>query len=166
MTTTINSWPKILNTSKTKIFLLTTTIIIILDQLTKYFIQTYKPIISFLIFDINYTTNTGAGFGILQNQSLILGFVSLIAAIAVIYYYPKLPQTNTYSILTGLFLAGIIGNGVDRLTKQYVVDFLATSFWPSFNIADAAISISVMIFIIITIKEEIISKEGKKKINK
>ncbi|MAG60266.1 signal peptidase II [archaeon] len=154
------TWPKILKTPETKLFFLTTIIIIILDQLSKHFVETTKPFINFLFFSIQYSTNTGAGFGILQNQSFILGLISLLAAIVVIYYYPSLPRTKIYSLLAGLFLAGIIGNGIDRLTKQYVVDFIATTFWPSFNVADSAITVSVIIFIILSIKEEINSKKN------
>ena len=154
-TTKVTNWSELLLTTETKLFFLTTTIIIILDQFTKHLVETSKPNINFLFFKITYSTNTGAGFSILQNQSFILGIVSLIAAITVIYYYPKLPQTKIYAIITGLFLAGIIGNGIDRLTKQYVIDFLATGFWPSFNLADAAITVSVIVFIILSIKEEI-----------
>lgn len=155
------TWSKVLNSKETKLFFTITILVLILDQLSKYLVEIYKPSVNFLFFIVQYTTNTGAGFGILKNQSFLLGIISLIAAIAVIYYYPKLPQTKLYAVITGLFLAGIIGNGIDRLTKQYVVDFLATSFWPSFNIADSAITISVIAYIIITIKEEINSRKKK-----
>lgn len=152
------TWAQILRTKETKIFFAITVIVVILDQLTKYLIETNKPLIYFLFIKIQYTTNTGAGFGILKNNSFILGIVSLLAVILIIYYYPKIPQTKLNSTIAGLLLAGTIGNGIDRLTKQYVVDFIATTFWPSFNVADAAITVSVIGLIILSIKEH---KENK-----
>ncbi|MBT4445797.1 signal peptidase II [archaeon] len=153
------SWSKIIKTKETILFLIIASIIASLDQSTKFFIELLKPNIQIGFINITYSTNTGAGFGILQNSSFILGIISAIAAIAVIYHYPKLPQTKIYSLLTGLFLGGIIGNGIDRLTKEYVVDFLATSFWPSFNVADSAITIAAVGFILLVIQEEITIKK-------
>ena len=161
MTTT--TWNDLLGSSSFKIFLASSFFTIISDQLSKYFVETTKPIIQLSFLTIKYSTNTGAGFGLFQNNSFILGIISLIAAIAVLFYYPKIPQTKFNSIFMGILLGGIIGNGIDRLTKQYVVDFIATSFWPSFNIADAAITISTTYFIYYLLQEEKKIKKNKER---
>ncbi|MBT4604530.1 signal peptidase II [archaeon] len=136
------------------IFIAITSIIVILDQLTKILIKQTKPTLQFLFLNIHYSTNTGAGFGIFQNSSFLLGILSLIFVIALILYYPKIPKTKIYQIVSALLLGGAIGNMIDRLIRREVIDFIATSFWPSFNVADAAISISAIIIIILLIKEE------------
>ena len=136
------------------LFTIITITIILLDQITKYLIKTIQPKINFLFINIHYSTNTGAGFGILQNQSLILGIFSLIFAIVIITQYKKIPKTPKYQIATALLLAGTIGNMFDRLIHQEVTDFIATSFWPSFNIADSAITVAVIILIYTIIREK------------
>jgi signal peptidase II len=49
-------------------------------------------------------------------------------------------------IVLGLVLGGTIGNLIDRLHFGYVTDFIDFSFWPTFNIADSAVTIGAVIF--------------------
>ncbi len=121
-------------------FWFTTAIIIILDQITKYFLESGKP--SFGI--ISYTQNTGAGFGILPGQTIILGIISAVVAILIIAYYPQIPKERFPLLCWGLFLGGVIGNLLDRLVRGYVIDFINVGFWPAFNIADSAITIGAL----------------------
>ena len=104
--------------------------------------------------------NTGAGFGILKNQTFFLGIISLIVAVTLIVYYKKIPKEKISQILFALFLGGVIGNLIDRFFRGYVIDFISFSFWPAFNIADSALTIAVIGLVILYIKEEI--KEKKK----
>ncbi len=130
------------------LFLLATALTVFLDQETKWLIQQIQPSWTFSILSIHLTTNTGAGFGILQGKSFLLGIISFVVAIFVIAYYSKLPKKITPQILMGLFLGGVLGNLIDRLFRGHVIDFMDISFWPSFNVADAAITISVIGLII------------------
>ena len=159
MKQTENSWKSIIKKKETTLFFIITLLIVAIDQYTKYLIESTKPMFNIGFIKIQYSTNTGAGFGILQNNSFLLGIISTVAAIAILYYYPKVKQTKLTAILFALLVAGTIGNGIDRLTKRYVVDFIATSFWPSFNIADAAITIAVIGIIIIMLQEELQEKK-------
>jgi len=118
----------------------TTVIIILLDQLTKYILELEKPSSGI----ISYTQNTGAGFGILPGQTIILGVISTVVAILIIAYYPKIPSERFPLWCWGMFLGGVIGNLIDRLVRGYVVDFINIGFWPAFNIADSAITIGAM----------------------
>ena len=161
MTQTQNHWYISTKSKETRLFFSITFLIVVLDQYTKYLIETTKANINISFITIQYSTNTGAGFGILQNNSFTLGIISMIAALAILWYYPKIKHTPSNTILFALLLGGTIGNGIDRLSKQYVVDFIATTFWPSFNIADAAITIAVFAIIYTMIREEYGKKQEK-----
>ncbi|MBT3298453.1 signal peptidase II [archaeon] len=124
------------------------------DQLTKFIILNSQPNFKMLIFNISLVKNTGAAFGILKNNSLMLGIFSLIVSFVMIYYIIKSKEFSL-QIIISLLLAGTFGNMIDRLFRNYVIDFIGTSFWPSFNFADSLITISGILIMIYLIKEEI-----------
>lgn len=117
---------------------------IFLDQLTKYYIALKRPEWNLGFLSVHFVHNTGAGFGILKGQMEILAIISAVVVMGVIYYYHKIPQEKWAQALLGLFLGGVAGNLLDRIFRRYVIDFIDVGFWPVFNIADAAISISVI----------------------
>lgn len=117
---------------------------IILDQLTKYLVFVTRPEWNLGFLLIHFVDNTGAGFGILKGQIGILAIISAVVVMGIIYYYKKIPQETWAQALFGLFLGGVTGNLIDRVLRQYVVDFIDVGFWPVFNIADMAISVSVI----------------------
>lgn len=119
-------------------------LVVIFDQLTKYFILKTNPNLNLKILKITLIKNTGAGFGILQNQTFLLGIISLIVALLIIIYYKKIPKDTFPHILFALFLGGVIGNLIDRLFRGYVIDFINFGFWPAFNLADAVLTVSVI----------------------
>ena len=128
--------------------------IILIDQLSKFFVRANFqlnqtiPIIS-NIFHLTYINNTGAGFGILKTQTLILIFVS-IAVIGIIFYnFDRIKNNETLlQILAGFVLGGTIGNLIDRLAYGHVIDFLDFQIWPIFNFADSFVTIGVIGLII------------------
>lgn len=126
------------------IFTIIALIIALFDQLLKYLILTSTPSINLDIFSIHLVKNTGAGFGILKNQAFFLGIISLAAALLVIFNYKKIEKRYFPQILFGLFLGGIVGNLIDRFFRSFVVDFIDFGWWPAFNLADTAISISII----------------------
>ena len=100
--------------------------------------------------------NTGAGFGIFQNQNAILAF---IAALALVVLYFALRSQETYKgherTALVVFGAGIMGNLWDRVQYQYVIDFigvLSPTGFPVFNIADSAISLSVAYLVAMSLR--------------
>lgn len=127
---------------------------IVLDQLTKYFTVAIKPEWNLSFLSIHFVQNTGAGFGILKGQMVILAIISAVVVMGIIYYYNKIPTEKWAQILFGLFLGGVVGNLIDRILRQYVVDFIDVGFWPVFNIADAAISVSVVGLVLYFWKEK------------
>ncbi len=93
---------------------------------------------------LHLVKNTGAGFGLFPGQTLWLAILSLAIALAVLVNYRKLPQETVPQMLWGLFLGGVLGNFIDRAFRGFVLDFIDLGFWPAFNVADAALSVSVV----------------------
>ena len=125
-------------------FIVITLIVTLVDQLSKYLIVLFNPNLDLGLLKIYLVTNTGAGFGILQNQTFGLAIISLLVAVLIIGSYNKLPQKKIPQLLFAVFLGGVIGNLIDRIFRGHVIDFIDFSFWPTFNIADAAISMSLI----------------------
>lgn len=123
-------------------------LVVLADQLTKYFVYALQPQIDLKIITIHLINNTGAGFGILQNQSFFLGIISLAAVLLVLFNYPKIKKEYFPQFFWALFLGGALGNLIDRWLRGFVIDFIDFKFWPAFNAADAAITVSVIGLII------------------
>jgi len=121
---------------------------VLIDQVLKHLILSFKPEWKLGFLSIHLVHNTGAGFGIFQNGAFWLGLFSLTAAVLILLYYKKIEKVYFVQTLFALFLGGTLGNMLDRLLRGAVVDFIDFSFWPAFNIADACISISVVLLII------------------
>ena len=119
-------------------------VVILIDQLTKYLTKGIDIEIIKNFFSLQYTTNTGAAFGILQNYNLALIFFSITILGLVLYYFDKLPEKKYVLISVGLFTGGLIGNLIDRISHGYVHDFISFAIWPSFNIADSGITLGAL----------------------
>ena len=120
--------------------------IVLLDQLSKYTIQTtcvLNETISIVngIFDITYVHNYGAAFSILQNKQTFLIIFTTIAMIAITIYTLKLQKSIPRAEVAAfaLIVAGGLGNLINRIMYGYVVDFLNIHILPVFNIADISV---------------------------
>jgi len=125
-------------------------IIILIDQITKFLIKINLqlnqniPIIK-NIFHLTYVHNFGAGFGILQQQKLVLIFISIIVIGLIFYYLDRIKEKEIFlQIVVGFILGGTIGNLIDRLAYGFVIDFLDFQIWPVFNLADSFVTIGVV----------------------
>lgn len=125
--------------------------VIILDQITKCCIkyslglnESIPLIKNFLSFA--FITNTGSIFGLWKGFNLQMIFLSLIVLGFILYYWYELKVHEKFYFL--LIIGGILGNLIDRILYGYVIDFINFSFWPAFNIADAAITIGVISLVI------------------
>ena len=134
-------------------FILLSTIIILSDQFTKNLINiNYKSLINndLIFFSIDYVKNYGAAFNILSGNRIFLSTVSTIITLLLIYIILNKKNISNFDLISYSFiLAGTVGNGIDRITKGYVIDFINLNFidFPVFNIADISINIG-LIFII------------------
>src|SRR3989344_5283856 len=105
-------------------------LIVILDQLTKFYSKSFN--LNFEFFRSNYVENTGAAFGILKGYNSLLILISIMIMIIIIYYLYKIK--NKYAAYGLKFiLAGTIANLIDRIFLGYVRDFIDFGFWPAFN---------------------------------
>ena len=145
-------------------FALFTLLLIIADQVTKYFtVSMLKPVGSVEIIknilNFTYVENRGAAFGILQNARLVFIVLTTIAVAAIIIYLLKeKPRDKTLTCSLSLILAGAIGNMIDRILKGFVVDMIEVTFidYPVFNFADCCVVIGAIllgIYIIFIYKE-------------
>lgn len=130
-------------------------IIIFLDQLTKFLIKQNLqlsqsiPIIKDIL-HITYITNTGSAFGLLKGFNFIFIAFSIIVIIVIFYFFKKVKENeNLLQFSVGMLLGGTIGNLIDRLLQGAVTDFIDFRIWPVFNLADSAVTISVVILIIL-----------------
>jgi signal peptidase II len=135
-------------------------IIVILDQLTKYLIDQARPNFQVIpgFFNLSYVRNPGAAFGIFQHKQFFLIGVSLVAAGILLFllFYEREDRKGLLLALA-LILGGTCGNLIDRVRWRYVIDFLdfyiGKHHWPSFNVADSAITIGVGVLILATLLE-------------
>ncbi len=98
---------------------------------------------------IVHWSNSGAAFGTFQNGNTVFTVLAILVIIAILYYYPKVePNDWTLRLAMGLQLGGAAGNLVDRLLIHRVTDFIAVGTFPVFNVADASISIGVVVLLL------------------
>jgi signal peptidase II len=104
--------------------------------------------------DLVYAENSGIAFGQLQEGGSFgrwfFVVLAIFAAVAVFYYFLRTPRNDDRVLgACALLLAGIIGNLTDRARLGYVIDFIAVHagpyHWPTFNVADASISIGALL---------------------
>jgi len=152
-----------------KFLLLVTLPLIVIDQLTKWLIQTYIPYGTAVpiipgFFSLVYVSNTGAAFSIFQGNNFFFIALALVALAAVLFWLIR-DQFNPnkaqrMSVITkiafSLFAAGIIGNLLDRILKGSVVDFLdfyvQRYAWPSFNVADSCICVAAGLLVLMSFR--------------
>jgi signal peptidase II len=95
---------------------------------------------------ITHVTNTGAAFGILQNQGIFLAVTAVIAIGAIVFYYMYPPlEHGLLRLALGLQLGGATGNLLDRLRYGKVTDFIDFPHYPEFNVADSSIVIGLFV---------------------
>jgi signal peptidase II len=119
-------------------------------------------------FNITYVRNTGVAFGIFSSisspsKSILLSLFTAVAAVVVIVYSVKSPAGNRLlQVALGFILGGALGNLYDRVTYGYVIDFLEFYYgnyhWPSFNVADSAITTGVVLLALEIIRNETTSR--------
>ena len=133
--------------------------VIILDQITKQMVdrsfELYESLNVIPFFNLTLAYNEGAAFSFLSDAGgwqrwFFLILTTIISTI--IFFWLKKSEDKIESLALSLVLGGAIGNLIDRLLFGHVIDFLdvyyETHHWPTFNIADMAISGGVMLLVL------------------
>jgi signal peptidase II len=138
--------------------------IIGIDQLTKWIIVKNMALYESIpvidnFFYITSHRNKGAAWGILQGQMWFFYIVTVIVVVAVFIYLHKYGRQYILSAIgLSFILGGAIGNFIDRIFRQEVVDFFDFYIFgydfPIFNVADSALVVGVALMIIFILFEE------------
>ena len=133
--------------------------VVLLDQVSKYLIIHHIMAVPHTIevtsfFNIVMVWNKGASFGLFSTHSpwtqLVLGALAIIITLVLVAWLRK-AQSSWLASSLGLLIGGALGNVIDRVVYRQVADFLdfhALGYhWPSFNIADIAISCGVIMLL-------------------
>ncbi|WP_242860851.1 signal peptidase II [Defluviitalea phaphyphila] len=137
------------------VFFLLVSVLVFIDQLTKYIALNYLKSISTIpiiqnIFHLTFVENRGAAFGILQNKRWFFIIITFTILLGIIYYYINLPKEKPYGFVRFsliLISSGAIGNLIDRIKLGYVIDFFDFRLinFPVFNIADIYVVIGTIL---------------------
>ncbi|MDP9366253.1 MAG: signal peptidase II [Chloroflexota bacterium] len=96
---------------------------------------------------LRYVENTGAAFGLLRGQGPALTAASVLILAGLALLYRRLDSRSAWTaVAIGGIAGGAVGNLLDRARLGYVVDFVSVGPWPTFNLADSAISVGVVVF--------------------
>jgi signal peptidase II len=133
-------------------------LIVVLDQATKYWIsRTFAPGVGFPVIpgllDFTYVRNTGAAWGMFGGLNAWLTLLSAVVLVLVVVFRRSiLTDALIHRIALAFMIGGIVGNLMDRVRLQHVVDFIdfywGVHHFPAFNMADSAICIGVGLYII------------------
>lgn len=118
-----------------------------LDQLPPGFPRPFLP----GLLQLQLVHNTGAAFSLFTEAPRLLAIVSLVASGAVLLWILRQPLSSRWESLgLGFLLGGALGNGLDRWRMGAVIDFLALVpiQFPIFNLADVAINLAVLCFLV------------------
>ena len=135
-------------------------IILVFDQVTKYVIEKQvvlhevKPVIPGF-FNITHVRNKGAAFSLFANapevfRNFFFSAVTIVAVVVIVFLIRKAHE-RLLLVAFSLVAGGAIGNLIDRIRYGEVVDFIQwyvkSFYWPSFNIADSAITVGVCLLV-------------------
>jgi signal peptidase II len=145
-------------------------LVLAVDQITKALVLRFLPnvwdekMVLPGFFRLVHWQNTGAAWSSFSNKN---GWLAVIAILALIILYFSRHHFNSHTLLGqfafGLVIGGIMGNLVDRIARQHVVDFLRFYLeprggrewgFPAFNIADSAICVGVTLVFLMTWRNE------------
>ena len=114
------------------------------------------------VFQFLYLENRGAAFGMMQDRQIIFIIGAVLITMIVILLYGRIPQERKYlplRICAVLLVSGAVGNLIDRIRLNYVIDFLYFNLidFPIFNVADCYVVTACFMFVLLILfyyKEE------------
>jgi signal peptidase II len=149
------------NLGRIAIWLLIAAVVIVSDQLTKYWIEAAMPLGAVVhvgsILDLVHVRNSGAAFSFLASasgwQRELFIAIGIAASVWIVWMLATAAAgQRTFCLALSLILGGAIGNVIDRIRIGAVTDFLhfhwGPHYWPAFNVADSAISCGAVLLIV------------------
>lgn len=143
-------------------------IIVLIDQIIKYIVSTnisYLDSINIIpnFFSITNVHNTGAAWSLLSGNQIFLILIAIFVLLFLYLFLIKGKSLKTFeTIIYGVLIGGIIGNLIDRIVFNYVIDYLDFIIFsydfPIFNFADMCIVISISILLFLSFKEDLCKK--------
>ena len=104
------------------------------------------------VLDLSYRRNTGAAFSIMHTAppAVMIVISLLVLGIFLWLTFPNLASRGGMAAIS-LIMGGALGNLIDRVRLNYVIDYIDIHVWPVFNVADAAVVIGVCVLGIVLI---------------
>jgi signal peptidase II len=142
------------------VFLGLAAVIVVLDQLTKaWLVANVAPgEVRSVIGDsvrFVYHQNSGALFGLFRDQAIVFGMLSIVVIGLIVGYHARSGRSRYMSLALGFLLGGAVGNMIDRLRLDYVVDFVDIGIgdlrFYTFNLADSGISAAIVLLVAVAI---------------
>ena len=141
------------------LILLVAGIIVSSDQLAKLWVRANVPLggdwlpgqLAWLMpyARVRFWYNSGAAFGLFANGNLVFMILAVVVAGAILYYFPRVPRKDWWLRLALMLqFSGAVGNLTDRIQFGHVTDFISVGNFAIFNIADASISVGVVVMIL------------------
>lgn len=159
--------------SRYRVLLITSAVVLLLDQMTKWYIDTRfflgeSVIVLENFFQITYVRNPGAAFGLLSEHAIRLPFfitVAVAASAGILWYLRRLEDGQKLLVFAlSLVFSGAVGNLIDRIRIGEVIDFIYVHwyehYWPAFNVADSAITVGVALLLFVSWQEERLQKKS------
>ena len=129
---------------------------VLLDQVTKHLAVVHlklqrETVLIRGVFELRYLENRGAAFGLFQNRQMFFVCAAVVIFLLIGFFYGRIPGGLKFlpmRICAVLICAGAVGNLIDRIRYQYVVDFFYFSLidFPIFNVADCYAVIACILF--------------------
>jgi signal peptidase II len=128
--------------------------VIVLDQVSKAIVRSSLSVGEHvqlaLGFRLTNTPNTGLAFGIGQGEGFVL-VVTVVALVLVLIWFALDPGRPGMWLAVGLLAGGALGNLIDRIRIDAVTDFIDPPLWPTFNLADIAITLGALGLVLISL---------------
>ncbi|HET6386945.1 MAG TPA: signal peptidase II [Armatimonadota bacterium] len=141
------------------IFAVIAVVILVGDQISKAWISSHYrlgvsvPVLPPTLY-IYHTTNDGVAWSLFRGHTDFFSLVAVVFSVGILVVaQPAMRRSTMLAIATGLLLGGSIGNLVDRIRLHRVVDFIDVHIgswyqWPTFNVADSAITTGMVLLAI------------------
>jgi signal peptidase II len=131
--------------------------VLVLDQVSKAIVRSSlsvgEHVQLILGFTLTNTPNSGLAFGIGSGKSFVLA-VTVIALVLVLIWFALDPSRPGMWLAVGLLAGGALGNLADRVRMDAVTDFIDPPLWPTFNLADIAITLGALGLVLISLNPE------------